>query len=917
MAQTSPPSAQEFSVSFSSSVASGSVTQRPDATPEDCKVVNFGDYWALALSGDSGADGYSVEVVLFRGYSGPGTYTGDATAGDLSGHFEKLGTSGTIWGGAPPAGTPGTLSVNGTGLAGSFDMTLRPTVSSPLPGDTLLHMTGTFNCTGFVDEVPTEPPEETAPPQENSCGNEAVERAGALAVSGPFVAQNEPDVEISGVEVVQAVQNPDGKVPMVVGKATLIRVFVHKLAGQDVVGAVVSLRASLPSGDPVFPAERDIWDGQCVLALPSIDRDQFAANEAQFWLRNPPSGSVTFSAFARATGTTGNDPTPNNNTGITVATFEADPRPRVALVGVCMGMDSQRNGTECPTASERATITASLSPVPMFPTNERMIELPGTWIYPGQTKWQKLNPFLDRESLLVAWLRSRYQLAQSGSVGTGVPALESIVGVVSASATSILGMADTPVGNQYFSGLSHTGWMRADSIDRALPNILGQLWGLTYDPKRPCDLGATIRAPGVNPATRQFQGPGTWSVMTNCGPPWWISAEDATTLFENRLRTTVDEVMRGGHVRSQLAMVGGTVAADATTGYLLVTGVVAVDGSAGALAPAIAVAAQSSGDIATDTDAGRFCVDVGTTAGAAVDRHCFEPSFVNAATGDPSSAAMFTLTVPVGTTQNQVTLTADGRQLDVLTRSAHAPVVTAPTHAGEEWTSAQELTWTITDTDGDALNLNVLYSPNGGETWLPFAPDWPADRLSIDPAQLQTGNSNMFRLVASDGFNSTTTDVGPIRVTNGTGHDIGLGGGCSLERDCEPSSAPSAPSSPNDGPNLPVVVVGLGLLGLLVVGGIGAALLIGRRRQPALAAPYGSAGGRALPPSPPLAATHVVPMGGLPSWQVPNPAGPPTPLAAGLEVAIREFRPDGWAFVVAANGWSGWVDGRLLVPRGG
>ncbi|MPY56268.1 hypothetical protein [Streptomyces spongiae] len=62
--------------------------------------------------------------------------------------------------------------------------------------------------------------------------------------------------------------------------------------------------------------------------------------------------------------------------------------------------------------------------------------------------------------------------------------------------------------------------------------------------------------------------------------------------------------------------------------------------------------------------------------------------------------------------------------------------------------------------------------------------------------------------------------------------------------------------------------------------------------------------------------THVVPQDGLPAWETPDPSRPTVPLDALLPVQLVERHGD-WGHVVCANGWSAWVDGRLLVavPR--
>ncbi|WP_405194584.1 hypothetical protein [Streptomyces anulatus] len=58
--------------------------------------------------------------------------------------------------------------------------------------------------------------------------------------------------------------------------------------------------------------------------------------------------------------------------------------------------------------------------------------------------------------------------------------------------------------------------------------------------------------------------------------------------------------------------------------------------------------------------------------------------------------------------------------------------------------------------------------------------------------------------------------------------------------------------------------------------------------------------------------THVVPPDGLPAWESPDVARPTDPLDALLPVELRDRRGD-WAYVACSNGWSAWVDGRLLV----
>lgn len=77
----------------------------------------------------------------------------------------------------------------------------------------------------------------------------------------------------------------------------------------------------------------------------------------------------------------------------------------------------------------------------------------------------------------------------------------------------------------------------------------------------------------------------------------------------------------------------------------------------------------------------------------------------------------------------------------------------------------------------------------------------------------------------------------------------------------------------------------------------------------------GAAEPAAAPPAPPAPAawapTHTVPAAGLIAWERPDPAAPSVQLAARTPLRV-ESTLGAWARVSAENGWTGWVDGRLL-----
>ncbi|MFC9244835.1 hypothetical protein ACFT7S_12610 [Streptomyces sp. NPDC057136] len=59
--------------------------------------------------------------------------------------------------------------------------------------------------------------------------------------------------------------------------------------------------------------------------------------------------------------------------------------------------------------------------------------------------------------------------------------------------------------------------------------------------------------------------------------------------------------------------------------------------------------------------------------------------------------------------------------------------------------------------------------------------------------------------------------------------------------------------------------------------------------------------------------SHVVPPDGMPAWEAPDVSRPTAPLDPLLPVQLLDRRGD-WGLIACANGWSAWIDGRLLVP---
>jgi hypothetical protein len=68
-----------------------------------------------------------------------------------------------------------------------------------------------------------------------------------------------------------------------------------------------------------------------------------------------------------------------------------------------------------------------------------------------------------------------------------------------------------------------------------------------------------------------------------------------------------------------------------------------------------------------------------------------------------------------------------------------------------------------------------------------------------------------------------------------------------------------------------------------------------------------------IPAAPAFIPSHTVPPQGMQAWAAPDPAGAVVATLGGhLPVQVTEVR-GAWAHVLCSNGWTGWVDDRLLI----
>jgi hypothetical protein len=346
----------------------------------------------------------------------------------------------------------------------------------------------------------------------------------------------------------------------------------------------------------------------------------------------------------------------------------------------------------------------------------------------------------------------------------------------------------------------------------------GNYW--PYDVDTTTGLTATIHGVGYDWETKTLVDSAHLDLMTYCSDApiglaqgMWISPFHYKQLYEGNLKPKFTPEMN--------------------IEALLFSGFATRDGSSGGLDPAYRLSDYTSQLVrpgksafypaigfsmlsAPMSAAGNHCVRLSGATGPLAD-YCFNLEFSEHVSGAPLATQSFALAVPYMPGTIRATLLRGNKELASLTASRGAPKVQINTvSAAETWQGTHTLGWSATSADGGALTYAVLYSPDGGQSWMPIDFDFKEAQLPVDTSELPNGKQAMFRVLASDGLNTGSAEVGPITIANaGSPNSGGNPGG---------GSAPVPAVVPGNLGTL--ALVGIGGCGLLCVMVMGLALLL-------------------------------------------------------------------------------------------
>ncbi len=558
----------------------------------------------------------------------------------------------------------------------------------------------------------------------------------AVSVDVPYL---DIDYVVASVEAVQVVQTSGQVIPLVADKSTFIRVLVGNegdTRGDDYVQVSLTL-VNAGSASP----------NVAKLAL-AVSLREFQSNTANFRIqglytadfRVPDEFTAAGETVARVTvnsidGETALLPEDNAENNSEFPSFEFIPRRplRVGYTGMC-AIDFKGKRI-CPTGVDNADkFLRKIFPVPESGVDYFPLGIPEDLIGPGS---EELS---EARSIIRGFMFVANGIADAVAIWTPTG-----IGPVGDLSVEIQVLAELLLGGRAFSAFAGPNQER-----ELAAGVLHAITRLNCDGNDPtaaesefADAVGYDAQRGIVKNLRSFDEAGCTS------GDGWIAPSEYGLLFlcdSDASACTSIAGLESERTRRQQAQ-----------GSLLVTGQVDQAGS-GSLDP-IYFHASGIPDPELNSS-GQYCLELTGSSGA-LETACFDPVF------GENGQASFLLILPNPDGFSRIALKSGSNVLATREASASAPTVriTAPlTGAMLDAANPATISWTSADGDGDALLHTVLYSNDGGASWLPVGVDVPDTTWTFNAARINGGENVLFRVLATDGFHTGEQTVGPVNV---------------------------------------------------------------------------------------------------------------------------------------------------------
>ncbi|MBI4877535.1 MAG: choice-of-anchor D domain-containing protein, partial [Acidobacteria bacterium] len=589
-----------------------------------------------------------------------------------------------------------------------------------------------------------------------------------------FTVNPPPEIGISSIEAVQAVQvAAPGEVPLVLGRPTVVRVFVQQKGRPDNLVAGITGTLQVNAGE-----------SSCTVA----PRSSVSAHMAPD--RNEGSHSLNFPIPASCLGSGGADvpvryeaklelepgnkeivefkDNPKEYRSTLQSTVGADAPLRVRYQKVCL-----KTSSNCPSGSFGGDAGQYIESLLPFQPNGLSLARSSAAdaFYPQDLDDADPSRQAVKISAFRMWLRRQYRDLEEA--GGDVP--DMLIGLVPDILGLPTGEADPAHGKIGGKGrvafvMDHVSPQRRNYY---LAHELGHNLGLRHTntddgcPAKAADTetnwpysNGTINGVGWDHQSHTVIPSSRFDLMTYCVPSSriWISPFGFNQVFQ-QLRNWRSAKAFIALPKYSIPNPRPAAAAD----YLFMAGSVRRDGSAGTLQRGYTAASALPGD---EPDAqSRHCLVFSGASGGELSRHCFPLSFDNSETGIPLDENFFEVKVPLPGGAARLDLAVSGRTLAAFPIPAAAPTVSfVSPQPGEKWSGRRTLSWTASDPAGGRLGYKVSYSADDGATWVPLAFDIESTELTVDTGLLAGGARVWFRVQASGGVRTGEGRTGPIEI---------------------------------------------------------------------------------------------------------------------------------------------------------
>ncbi len=555
------------------------------------------------------------------------------------------------------------------------------------------------------------------------------------------------DLMIDHIEAVQVVQDANNTVPLIAGKPTVVRVFPKIAAGIPVVTGVTAELTGTVRGAPLPGSPLRPFNGP-VTARSSPSRgnadDSLNFSLPVSWIQDP---AVSIRAEAKHSSGQA-DPAPANNAATVDLQFQPSQTLRIAYLPFCYELDPTR--APCPSDASIAGHSKLLER--MFPIS------PGNLTYTGLALPRKVlripnldkfvgilrkfyNSSVSAHDQFTAWLPDLFTPTNFTVGGLSDPLFDGGEGHAAWGQDFTAADPDYPafvLAHETAHNLGRRHTNLADGCDAPDPNT---------DWRSASSQTGEI---GFDPIARVLKPANKLDLMTNCAPSAdriWMSAFTYTQLIRSAFRPQSDGERRF-----------------AEGDWILVAGTVKRDGSGGTLEPAYRIPAAETA--APRPPQPSHCVRFQGASGT-LGEQCVALTFrghrTQNATLDEQS---FSIRAPLPAGTTRIALYAGDKELAALSPGPGAPQVSIVTpQPNDVWNGgSRTITWSGSDPDNDPLTYAVLYSTDAGSTWLAMEIDTQSTQYTFSPDEIDGGKTVRFRVLATDGINNATAEVGPIEV---------------------------------------------------------------------------------------------------------------------------------------------------------